>query len=109
MLLCFFRNWTDLTGDGCLLLPGGGLDTLLGDERLEYSSVGVLRIAKVQELVEKLVDQDKVVFHVLLADFAKVGLHHFAHLQQELEHHGRVHILLRHLDQSILKTNKSEL
>ena len=48
---------------------------------------------------QELVDQHEVVLHVLLRDLAEVGLHHVAHLQQELEHHRRVHVLLRHRSQ----------
>lgn len=44
--------------------------------------------------IQKLVDEDKVVLDVLLADLAEVGRHHIAHLVEELEHHGGVDILL---------------
>ena len=36
--------------DGRLLLPAGGLDALLRDERLQDTGVGVLRVAEVQQL-----------------------------------------------------------
>ena len=51
-------------------------------------------VAKVHNLIQNLVDEDKVVLDVLLADFAKVVLHHLDHLEEELEHHGGVDILL---------------
>ena len=85
-----------LARDGRLLLLGGGLDALLRDEGLEDASVRVLRIAEVNDLIKNLIDQDKVVLHVLLADLAEVVLHHLDKLQQELEHHGGVHVLLGH-------------
>ena len=44
--------------------------------------------------VEQLVDEDEVVLDVLLADLAEVGLHDVAHLDEELEHHGGVNVLL---------------
>ena len=46
--------------------------------------------------VEQLVDEHEVVLDVLLGDLAEVALHHLDHLEQELEHHGGVHVLLRH-------------
>lgn len=44
--------------------------------------------------VQKLIDQHKVVLNVLLADLAKIGRHDVTHFIKELEHHGRVDILL---------------
>ena len=40
----------DLGRDRSLLLPRGGLDALLGDERLQNPSVRVLGVAKIQQL-----------------------------------------------------------
>ena len=51
-------------------------------------------VSEVQQLVEELVDEDKVVLYILLADLSEVGGHDIAHLEQELEDHGRVDILL---------------
>ena len=83
-----------LAGNSSLLLLGGGLDPLLGDEGLEDPGVGVLGVAKVDNLIQNLVDEDKVVLHILLANFAKVVLHHLDHFKQELKDHGGVNILL---------------
>lgn len=44
--------------------------------------------------VQQLVDEHEVVLDVLLGDLPEVGLHDVAHLEQELEHHGGVHVLL---------------
>ena len=49
-----------------------------------------LRVAKVHNLVQKLVDQDKVVLDVLLGDLAEVVLHDLDHLEEELKDHGGV-------------------
>lgn len=49
-----------------------------------------------QLTVQQLVNQYKIVLDVLLGDLAEVRLHHFDDLQQELEHHRGVDILLRH-------------
>ena len=84
----------DLRRDGRLLLPARRLDALLRDERLQDARVRVLRVPKVQQLVQQLVDEHKVVLHVLLGDLAEVGLHDVAHLEQELKDHGGVHVLL---------------
>ncbi len=51
-------------------------------------------LPEVDDFVEKLVDEDEVVLNVLLADLAEVGLHDVAHLQEELEDHRGVYILL---------------
>ena len=83
-----------LAGDGSLLPLGGGLDPLLGDEGLEDPGVGVLGVAKIDNLIQNLVDEDKVVLHILLANFAKVVLHHLDHFEEELKDHGGVNILL---------------
>ncbi len=83
-----------LRGNLRLLLLGGRLHPLLGDEGLQNAGVGVLRVAKVEDLIEELVDQHKVVLHVLLADLAEVALHDVAHLQEELEDHRRGDVLL---------------
>lgn len=82
-----------------LLFLGLRLDPLLGDKGLENACVSVLRVTKVQDLVQQLVDEHKVVLDVLLADLAKVGLHHLTHLEQELKDHGGVDILPGHCRQ----------
>jgi len=56
------------------------------------SSVTLVNIALT---VQQLVDENKVVLDILLADLAEVRLHHVAHLNEELKHHRRVHVLLR--------------
>ena len=53
-----------------------------------------LRVAKIEELVEQLVDEDKVILDIFLANFSKVVLHNLYNLQKELKHHGGVDILL---------------
>ena len=83
-----------LAGDSRLFLLSGGLDPLLGDEGLEDSRVRVLGISKVNNLIQDLVDEDKVVLDVLLADLAKVVLHDLDHLEEELKYHSGVDILL---------------
>ena len=88
---CIFFH---LRSDSLLLLSRRRLDALLRDERLQNASVRVLRVPEVEQLVEELVDEDEVVLHVLLADLSKVGGHDVAHLEQELEDHGGVDILL---------------
>ena len=85
---------SDLAGDGCLLLLRGRLDPLLCDEGLQDARVCVLRVPKVHNLVQKLINQDKVVLHILLRDLAKVVLHDLDNLEEELEDHGGVDILL---------------
>ena len=44
--------------------------------------------------VQQLVDEDKVVLDVLLADLPKVGSHDITHLVEELKHHGSIDVLL---------------
>jgi len=70
------------------------LDACLRDERLEHASVAVLRIAKVEYLIEQLVYEHKVVLDVFLVDLAKVRLHDLRETYEELEYHGTVDILL---------------
>lgn len=77
-----------------LFLFRGALNALLSDEGLQNARIGVLRIAEVEYLVQQLVDEHKVVLHVLFADLAEVALHHLADLPEKLEHHRCVHILL---------------
>jgi len=77
-----------------LLLLALGLDARLRDERLEHACVTVLRIAKVEYLVEQLVDEHKVVFDVLLVDLAEIRLHDLREPYEELEYHGTVDVLL---------------
>ena len=84
----------NLARDSSLLLLGGGLDPLLGDEGLEDPGVWVLGVAKVDNLIQNLVDEDKVVLDVLLTNFAEVVLHHLDHFKEELKDHGGVDILL---------------
>lgn len=79
-----------------LLLLGGRLDALLCDEGLQGAGVRVLRVAKVEDLIQQLVDEHEVILDVLLRDLAEVGLHHLDDLQKELKHHRGVHILLGH-------------
>ena len=79
-----------------LLLFRGALNALLRDEGLQDARVGVLRIAEIEYLVQQLVNQHKIVFHVLLADLAEVALHDLADLPEKLEYHRRIHVLLRH-------------
>ena len=50
--------------------------------------------ARAELTIQKLIDEDKVVLDILLAYFAKVGLHDFTHFKQELKHHFGVDILL---------------
>ena len=83
-----------MTGDGGLLLLGGGLHPLLGDEGLQDARVGVLGVAEVHDLIQDLVDEHKVVLDVFLADLPEVVLHDIDNLQEELEYHGGVHVLL---------------
>ena len=49
---------------------------------------------KVNNFIQKLINEDKIVLHVLLTDLPEVILHHFDYLKKELEHHGSVDILL---------------
>ena len=72
-----------LTGDGRLLLLAGTLHSLLGDERLQDAGVSVLWVTEVHDLVQKLVDQDEVVLHILLRDLAEIVLHDLDHLEKE--------------------------
>ena len=59
-----------LRGNHGLLLLAGRLDARLRDERLQDSGVGVLRVAVVEDLVQKLVDEHEVVLDVLLGHLA---------------------------------------
>lgn len=70
------------------------LDAGLGDERFQHARVAVLRIPKVQYLVQQLVYKHKVVLDVFLVDLAEVRLHHLREPDEELEHHGPVDVLL---------------
>ena len=83
-----------LAGDGGLLLLGGRLHPLLGDEGLQDARVGVLGVTEVHDLIQDLVDEYKVILDILLADLPEVILHDIDHLQEELEDHGGVDILL---------------
>lgn len=84
----------DLGRDLHLLLLALRLDARLRDERLQHARVAVLRIAKVQYLVQQLVDKHEVVLDVLLVDLAEVRLHDLREPDEELEHHGAVDVLL---------------
>lgn len=44
--------------------------------------------------IQQLIDEDKVVLDVFLADLAKVGGHDITHLVEELKHHSGIDILL---------------
>ena len=55
-----------------------------------------LGITEIQDFVQQLVDQDKVVLDVLLGNFAEVISHDFDDLVEELEYEGGVDILLGH-------------
>lgn len=57
------------------------LDTRLCDEGFQNASICVLGISEIQDLIQQLVDENKIVLDVLFRDFAKVGLHDSAHLQ----------------------------
>ena len=59
-----------LRGNHGLLLLAGRLDARLGDERLQNARVRVLGVAVVQDLVQQLVYQHKVVLDVLLRHLA---------------------------------------
>ena len=67
---------------------------MLRDERLEHAGVAILRVAEVEDLVQKFVDEHEVILHVLLADLAEVRLHDFDHLREKLEDHAGVDVLL---------------
>lgn len=44
--------------------------------------------------IKKFIDENKIVFDVLLGDLSKVGLHHIDDLEEEFKNHGSVDILL---------------
>jgi len=97
-ILYAFATPADLAGDLGrdlhLLLLTLRLDAHLRNERLEYARVAVLRIPKVEYLVEQLVDEHKVVLDVLLVDLAEVRLHDLREPYEKLEYHGTVDVLL---------------
>ena len=55
-----------------------------------------LWISKIQDLVQQLVNQDKVVLDVLLGNFSEIISHDLDDLVEELEYEGGVDILLGH-------------
>ena len=67
---------------------------MLSQGKKYLTCIGLLRVAEIQNLIQQLVNQDKVVLNILLVDLTKVTLHDFNHLGEEFEHQHRVHILL---------------
>eukprot|EP00053_Salpingoeca_punica_P004551 m.49696 g.49696 ORF g.49696 m.49696 type:complete len:479 (+) comp12846_c0_seq1:384-1820(+) len=76
-----------------LLLRAGG-DSALLDEHLEGVRIGALRVAKVQNLVQQLVDEREVALDVVLGEHAKVGIHQVDELAEEGKDLGGVCVLL---------------
>ena len=75
---------------------GGTQRELCGTKRVWLGWNNVLELRTVTgPTVEQLIDEDEVVLDILLADLAEVRLHDADDLQEELEHHRRVHVLLR--------------
>jgi hypothetical protein len=52
------------------------------------------KIPKINNFIQKLINEDKVVFNIFLADLSKVVLEDLNHLQEELKDHAGVDILL---------------
>ena len=69
----------------------GQLRHLQGKEVKKY-----LRISKIQDFVQQLVDQDEVVLDVFLGNFAEIISHDLDDLVGELEYEGGIDILLGH-------------
>ena len=46
--------------------------------------------------IQNLINQYKVVLHILLVQFPEVRLQYFHGFGQQFKHHGRVDVLLRH-------------
>ncbi|RNA09578.1 hypothetical protein BpHYR1_039298 [Brachionus plicatilis] len=67
-------------------LFGLGFDSLLGYVRLQDAHIRVLRF----------INENKIVFYVFLAYFAKVRLHYFHSFVQKFEAHGRIYVLFGH-------------
>ena len=75
-------------------------DALRRDVHLQSVNLRILRIPKVQNLIQKLVDQDEIVLDRLLVQFAKVRPADLDKAIQELEDQcrGRVTPGIRRLD-----------
>lgn len=58
-----------------------------------------MRVPKVEDLIQQLVDQHKVVFDSLLVEFAKISLPQAYQAVQELEDEGGIGIALGDGDQ----------
>mmetsp|Transcript_27984 Transcript_27984/g.46928 ORF Transcript_27984/g.46928 Transcript_27984/m.46928 type:complete len:204 (+) Transcript_27984:834-1445(+) len=91
LVLDVLRTPRDGVGDG---RRGTDLDielvTLLCDVLLEDLGLGDLGVSKVHHLVQKLVDDDKVVPDALLLNLLKILLEHVDGLVQEHQDHGGV-------------------
>lgn len=76
-----------------------GLDALGGDVHLEGVGLRVLGVAKVDDLVEQLVDEDKVVLDGLLVELAEVAAAELDQAVEELEDEGGIGVALCDGDQ----------
>lgn len=70
------------------------LDTLGGDVHFQRVCLGILRVAEVDDLVEKFVDEDEVVLDGLLVELAKVSATQLDQTVQEFEDERSIGIAL---------------
>jgi hypothetical protein len=75
------------------------LDPFCGDVHLQRIRLRVLRVPKVEDLVEQLVHQHKVVLDSLLVELPKVRLSESHQPVQKLKHQRGIRIALRHRHQ----------
>lgn len=68
------------------------LDALGGDVHFQRVRLRVLRVAKIEDLIEQFVDEDEVVFDSFFVEFAKVGFAEGDETVEEFEDEGRVGI-----------------
>jgi hypothetical protein len=85
------------------------LDPLRGNVHLQRVRLRVLRVPKVQNFIEQLIHQHKVVLNSFLVEFAKVRLPQPNHPVYELENQRRIRIALGDSDQvDVLVLNMAE-
>lgn len=73
-----------------------GLDALCRDVHLQRVGLGILRVPEVENLVQQLIHQHKVVLHSLLIELAKVGLAQAHEPIEELKDQGGIRVTLGH-------------
>jgi hypothetical protein len=75
------------------------LDTFSSDVHLQRICLGVLRVPKIQNLIQQLIDQYEVVLYSLLVEFAEVSLSQSNQTIQKFKDQRRIGIALCYGDQ----------